>query len=286
MNENILKAVEYAFDNNVSDMQDEINNALLQKVADAISGKRIEVAQTMMSPAVSESDENDFEDEEEDEEDEDEDEKPKKKLKGKQKETNESYIEEKLSASDDISVWIKDFIESDNPRFDGKSKEERKQMALGAYYSAKKGKTRNEEVEELEELSKDTLNRYINRARISKHDNLDAAKSAEAAAFKMKDDRIGDWKSMKSQEDSHNRIVKNREKGIERAAKKLTKNEEVEELEELSKDLLHRYYSKAAGKDQNWDKRAKGKLMASRKVFPRQYANSDLKVKVPATEKD
>lgn len=77
----------------------------------------------------------------------------KKKLKGKKKETNESYIEEKLSSSDDISVWIRDFIESDNPRFDGKSKEERIQMAKGAYYSAKKGKTRKEEIEELDEIS-------------------------------------------------------------------------------------------------------------------------------------
>jgi hypothetical protein len=260
MNEHIKQAVDYAFDNKISDMQDEINSALLQKVADAISGKRIEVAQNMMSPAVSESDEENYDDEEEDDDDE-EDDKAKKKLKGKQKEldkdddgdidekdfeklrkesleeawpkdthdytpgdegdelagfkgrhmddhphykkvagygkyrefgvhksngknpwtvpyiisnsngeaiyhTNdrrmahdeakresskakyperinrmkESYIEEKLSASDDISVWIKDFIESDNPRFEGKSKEERIQMAKGAYYSAKRAK--------------------------------------------------------------------------------------------------------------------------------------------------
>lgn len=162
MNEHIKQAVDYAFDNKISDMQDEINSALLQKVADAIGGKRIEVAQNMMSPAVSESDEDDFDrDEDEDEEDGEDEDKPKKKLKGKQKELDkdedgdidekdfeklrkedldESYIEEKLSVSDGVDAWVSDFVKSDNPKFEGKSKKERIQMALGAYYSAKRAK--------------------------------------------------------------------------------------------------------------------------------------------------
>jgi hypothetical protein len=56
-------------------------------------------------------------------------------------------LEEKLSVSDGVSAWIKDFVHSDDSRFEGKSKEERRQMALGAYYAAKK-KATNEEVEE------------------------------------------------------------------------------------------------------------------------------------------
>ena len=48
-------------------------------------------------------------------------------------------LEEKLSVSDGVSAWIKDFIHSDNPRFEGKSKEERRKMAIGAFYAAKKG---------------------------------------------------------------------------------------------------------------------------------------------------
>jgi hypothetical protein len=55
------------------------------------------------------------------------------------KESGESYIEEKLSVSDGVSAWIKDFIHSDNPRFEGKSKGERRKMAIGAFYAAKKG---------------------------------------------------------------------------------------------------------------------------------------------------
>jgi len=55
-------------------------------------------------------------------------------------ETEVQYIEEKLTAADPASEWIKDFVASDNPKFEGKSKKERINMALGAYYAAKKSK--------------------------------------------------------------------------------------------------------------------------------------------------
>ena len=54
-------------------------------------------------------------------------------------ETEVQYIEEKLTAADPASKWISDFVASDNPKFAGKSKKERINMALGAYYSAKRG---------------------------------------------------------------------------------------------------------------------------------------------------
>lgn len=44
-------------------------------------------------------------------------------------------IKEVLSKGAPASEWIHDFVNSDNPRFAGKSKEERIKMALGAYYS-------------------------------------------------------------------------------------------------------------------------------------------------------
>jgi hypothetical protein len=47
-------------------------------------------------------------------------------------------ITEKLNPEDDASVWIKDFIDSDAPQFDGKSKEKRKEMALAAWYAARR----------------------------------------------------------------------------------------------------------------------------------------------------
>lgn len=55
----------------------------------------------------------------------------------------DSLIFEVLSKDAAAAEWIHDFIHSDNPKFDGKSKEKRKQMALAAYYS----KQRNEEVQ-------------------------------------------------------------------------------------------------------------------------------------------
>lgn len=62
------------------------------------------------------------------------------------KELRESYLEEKLKASDPAGMYIHDFVHSDNPKFTGKSKTKRIQMALAASYGAK-GKSRNEEIE-------------------------------------------------------------------------------------------------------------------------------------------
>ena len=47
-------------------------------------------------------------------------------------------IQEVLKPSDPIEKWIRDFISSDDKRFSGKTKEERIEMAKGAYYAAKK----------------------------------------------------------------------------------------------------------------------------------------------------
>jgi len=56
----------------------------------------------------------------------------------KKGELEESSLEEVLNPNDDASVWIDDFVKSDNKRFAGKSKEERIKMALGAWYAAQK----------------------------------------------------------------------------------------------------------------------------------------------------
>ena len=66
------------------------------------------------------------------------------------KELRENYLEEKLKASDPAGTYIHDFVHSDNPKFAGKSKAKRIQMALAASYGAK-GKSKNEEVEVDEE---------------------------------------------------------------------------------------------------------------------------------------
>lgn len=50
----------------------------------------------------------------------------------------EEDITEELDPGDDAKVWIDDFIKSDAPQFKGKTKEQRINMALAAYYSARK----------------------------------------------------------------------------------------------------------------------------------------------------
>jgi len=68
--------------------------------------------------------------------------------KNKDKPMKKEHIEEKLTAADPASKWISDFVHSDNPKFADKSKQERIQQALGAYYAAKRN---NEEVEQVDE---------------------------------------------------------------------------------------------------------------------------------------
>lgn len=46
------------------------------------------------------------------------------------------FLSEKLKKSDDMGTWIKDFYDSDAPQFKGKSKDERRKMAIAAKLSA------------------------------------------------------------------------------------------------------------------------------------------------------
>jgi hypothetical protein len=48
-------------------------------------------------------------------------------------------ISEKLSVSDGMGTWIDDFKKSDAPQFKGKNDKERRDMAIAAYLSAKRG---------------------------------------------------------------------------------------------------------------------------------------------------
>lgn len=64
------------------------------------------------------------------------------RLKGAQKvfmkNEETEQLDEVLKVSDGIGAWIKDFIDSDNPKFAGKSKEERRKQAIAAFYAAKR----------------------------------------------------------------------------------------------------------------------------------------------------
>ena len=57
----------------------------------------------------------------------------------------DEMINEVLSKDASAGDWIHDFVHSKNPKFAGKSKAERKRMALGAYYGAQKEEVELEE---------------------------------------------------------------------------------------------------------------------------------------------
>jgi hypothetical protein len=59
----------------------------------------------------------------------------------------DELINEVLGKDASAGDWIHDFVHSDNPKFKGKSKAKRKEMALAAYYA----KQRNEEIEQIVE---------------------------------------------------------------------------------------------------------------------------------------
>lgn len=76
-------------------------------------------------------------------------------------------LQEVLGKDASAGEWISDFVHSDNPKFAGKSKEKRKQMALAAFYA----KQRNEETEIEEELkgNQHKLDKNKN-GKVDKHD--------------------------------------------------------------------------------------------------------------------
>ena len=55
------------------------------------------------------------------------------------KNLSESVYTEKLKVSDGMGAWVKDFQKSDAPQFKGKDDKERRDMAVAAYLSAKRG---------------------------------------------------------------------------------------------------------------------------------------------------
>ena len=79
-----------------------------------------------------------------------------------------------LTKSDTIGTWIKDFKKSDAPQFSGKSAKERRDMAVAAYLSAKKG-VKGESVGEarvlrsLEDPTRDRRGWRITSKRLNRH---------------------------------------------------------------------------------------------------------------------
>ena len=96
--------------------------------------------------------------------------KKKNELKGFEEDANmtlDAQINEVLSKDASAGEYIHDFVHSDNPKFAGKSKEERKKQALAAYYAQK-----NEEVvdEGFERSSSEFLKKHKDEMEKNKQD--------------------------------------------------------------------------------------------------------------------
>lgn len=146
-------------------------------------------------------------------------------------------------------------------------------------------KLTKEEAEQIDELSKGTMGRYINRAAMK------MSTQGVTAGLKI----AADEKSKKNFDD-----IKKREKGIKLAVNKLTKEEQdfidslndvdIEQIDELSKDAMLKYLSankkddtkaRETGDYDKMTKRMRGTDMAVRKYTAKPGSKS---VRVPATE--
>jgi hypothetical protein len=105
-----------------------------------------------------------------------------------------------------------------------------------ALRTIEKAKKTNEEVEQVDEISKPTLGRYINKAK----------NSIDLTAWRQ-GHKEADINANPKHVASLGKKLDKRHRGIETAVKKLTK-EDAEQIDELSKDTMGRYINKAATK--------------------------------------
>lgn len=159
-------------------------------------------------------------------------------------------LEEVLKVSDGAGKWISDFVHSENPKFAGKSKKERQQMALGAYYAAKKGV--KEETEELEEGYDKSSEHHKNARKMAKdYDGKATFHPNGHAEVRMRSIVHGhstinpQGTTLMSGEDLANRASKEHGKGKVQGNVVHFK-EEVESIEELNKSTLGSYAKKAS----------------------------------------
>ena len=87
-----------------------------------------------------------------------------------------------------MDTWIKDFQKSDAPQFKGKTKEERREMAIAAYMSAKRGgKPQNESVDEGKKMDSAAMKKAMDVFR-KRGGKITKVAPGKAAGYHGKDD--------------------------------------------------------------------------------------------------
>jgi hypothetical protein len=146
----------------------------------------------------------------------------------------EETLEEKLKASDPAGTYIHDFVHSDNPKFTGKSKAKRIQMALAASYAAK-GKSRNEEVE-IDEEQKTMSRAAKGYEKYGKEGMTKLSQEAQKGASEKKMDAIRD-KYNKYDESVDEGMMDAVKTMAKKATKALTGGSDEDQLKNLQKKM-------------------------------------------------
>ena len=146
------------------------------------------------------------------------------------KEKSAMGVKEHLDAKAGAGAWINDFISSTNPRFNNKSKEERRKMAIGAYMAAK-AKGVKEEVE----LEEGTFKYHMDKA-VSAHMKGDSKK----ALYHLDNAKTARY-AMPTKDYAKNKDLLNKYKEM---------SEEVQ-IDELKHSTVSNYMRKAKGLEES-----------------------------------
>lgn len=108
-----------------------------------------------------------------------------------------------LKVSDGMDAWISDFKKSDAPQFKGKNEDEKRDMAIAAYLSAKRGPLKNERVlqDAMSKKEKDDLAKQV-AAFKKKGGKVKKLKPGYAAGYHGKDDPGKDIAGILGKDDS------------------------------------------------------------------------------------
>ena len=152
--------------------------------------------------------------------------------------TNALPKNEALDPKADAGTWISDFVHSKDPKFDGKSKEKRKEMALAAYYQARRDAGLKEEV--MTEATAGELGKKahaLSSAANTAKDHKAAANAHYKAAEAFRRHTTANAaKTGKKADDAHDAALKHEELGDKHLEKAMTKKESTQIAENVAGD--------------------------------------------------
>jgi hypothetical protein len=146
----------------------------------------------------------------------------------------DKLIFEVLGKDADAGDYIHDFIHSKNPKFAGKSKEMRKKMALGAYYGKHNEEVKDEYARKVDKY----LKKKYNKEEVELHE--ETMKDCYDCGVREAKKEMKTGVARKSKYEKGTPEYKESLRGY----KSVMKNEEVEQIDELSKSTLSSYLDK------------------------------------------